>query len=153
MEKWASLVAHMVVYLQWGKPGFNSWFGKIPWRKRWQPLQYSCLENPMNRGAWQATFYGLQRVRQDWTEKETHWTQSWACSLCIYTLTMWISFHLSCFFFLFHLKLLNSLLLWITYAFYQVMATRLFYRFNSDEQPCEVWLYTLKLISIFYIIT
>ena len=23
------------------------------------PLQYSCLENPMDRGAWQATVYGL----------------------------------------------------------------------------------------------
>ena len=29
------------------------------------PLQYSCLENPMNRGAWQATVHGLQRVRHD----------------------------------------------------------------------------------------
>ena len=28
------------------------------------PLQYSCLENPMNRGAWQAT---VHRVAQSWT--------------------------------------------------------------------------------------
>ena len=27
------------------------------------PLQYSCLENPMNRGAWQATVLGSQTVR------------------------------------------------------------------------------------------
>ena len=27
-------------------------------------LQYSCLENPMDRGAWQATVY---RVAQSWT--------------------------------------------------------------------------------------
>ena len=26
-------------------------------------LQYSCLENPMDRGAWQATAMGSQRVR------------------------------------------------------------------------------------------
>ena len=26
------------------------------------PLQDSCLENSMNRGAWQATVHGLQRV-------------------------------------------------------------------------------------------
>ena len=26
------------------------------------PLQYSCLENPMDRGAWWATVNGLQRV-------------------------------------------------------------------------------------------
>ena len=29
------------------------------------PLQYSCLENPKNRGAWQATVHGPQRVGQD----------------------------------------------------------------------------------------
>ena len=28
------------------------------------PLWYSCLENPMDRGAWQATFH---RVTQSWT--------------------------------------------------------------------------------------
>ena len=28
------------------------------------PLQYSCLENPMDRGAWQATVHG---VTQSWT--------------------------------------------------------------------------------------
>ena len=26
------------------------------------PLQYSCLENPMDRGAWQATVHGVTRV-------------------------------------------------------------------------------------------
>ena len=29
------------------------------------PLQYSCLENPMDRGAWQATVMGSQRVGHD----------------------------------------------------------------------------------------
>ena len=29
---------------------FDPWVGKIPWRRN--PLQYSCLENPMNRGTW-----------------------------------------------------------------------------------------------------
>ena len=28
------------------------------------PLQYSCLENPMDRGAWQATVHG---VTKSWT--------------------------------------------------------------------------------------
>ena len=26
------------------------------------PLQYSCLENPVNRGTWQATVHGVTRV-------------------------------------------------------------------------------------------
>ena len=30
------------------------------------PLQYSCLENPMDGGAWWATVHGLQRVGHDW---------------------------------------------------------------------------------------
>ena len=29
------------------------------------PLQYYCLENPMDRGAWWAKFIGSQRVRYD----------------------------------------------------------------------------------------
>jgi len=27
-----------------------------------KPLQYSCLENPMDRGAWQAIVHGIARV-------------------------------------------------------------------------------------------
>ena len=29
------------------------------------PLQYSCLENPMDRGEWQAIVHELQRVRHN----------------------------------------------------------------------------------------
>ena len=30
------------------------------------PLQYSCLGNPMERGAWRATVLGVKRVGNDW---------------------------------------------------------------------------------------
>ena len=30
--------------------GLNPWIRKIPWKMKWQPLQYSCLDNPMDRG-------------------------------------------------------------------------------------------------------
>ena len=33
------------------------------------PLQYSCLENPMDRGAWPATVQGVARVRHDLVTK------------------------------------------------------------------------------------
>ena len=33
------------------------------------PLQYSCLENPMDRGAWQATVSGVTRVRHNLVTK------------------------------------------------------------------------------------
>ena len=29
------------------------------------PLQYSCLGNPMDRGAWRATVHGVAQVRHD----------------------------------------------------------------------------------------
>ena len=39
-----SLLAQMVTNrLQCGRPAFDSWVGKIPWRRAWQ---YSCLEYP-----------------------------------------------------------------------------------------------------------
>ena len=31
-------------------PAFDSWVGKVPWEGNGNPLQYSCLENPMDRG-------------------------------------------------------------------------------------------------------
>ena len=34
------------------------------------PLQYSCLENPMDRGAWQAIARGVARVRHALATKE-----------------------------------------------------------------------------------
>ena len=33
---WASLVAQLRIWLQCGRPGFNPWIGKIPWRREWQ---------------------------------------------------------------------------------------------------------------------
>ena len=37
--------------------GIHPWVGKILWHRKWhpRPLQYSCLENPMDRGTWWAT--------------------------------------------------------------------------------------------------
>ena len=35
-----------------------------------QTLQYSCLENPMNRGAWQAMVHGVTKVRHDLATKQ-----------------------------------------------------------------------------------
>ena len=41
---------------------FDPWVGKIPWRGGYgDPLQYSCLENPMDRGVWRATVYGVTK--------------------------------------------------------------------------------------------
>ena len=34
-----------------GDLGLIPGLGRFPWRREWHPLQYSCLENPMDRGA------------------------------------------------------------------------------------------------------
>ena len=41
-----------------GDFGFNPWVRKIPCGGNGNPLQYSCLGNPMDRGAWRATPWG-----------------------------------------------------------------------------------------------
>ena len=35
--------------------------GRSPGEGRGNPLQYSCLENPMYRGAWWATVHGVEQ--------------------------------------------------------------------------------------------
>ena len=43
--------------------------GKFHVEGNGKPLQYSCLENPMDRGAWQAT---VLEVAKSWTQLSTH---------------------------------------------------------------------------------
>ena len=43
-----------------GDPGSISGSGRSPGEGNGNPLQYSCLENPMDGGAWQATVHGSQ---------------------------------------------------------------------------------------------
>ena len=38
-----------------------SGLGRSPGGGHGNPLQYSCLENPMDRGAWWATVYGASK--------------------------------------------------------------------------------------------
>ena len=66
--------------LQCRKPSFHFWVGKIPWRRKWQTSQYSCLENPMDRRAWQAnSLWG--RKESDTTEWLTLFT---SCELSLF---------------------------------------------------------------------
>ena len=49
-------------------------FGRSPGGGHSNPLQYSCLENPMDRGVWQAT---VHRVSKNQTQLKQLSTQSW----------------------------------------------------------------------------
>ena len=40
---------------EYGRPRFNPWVRKIPWRRKWQPTPAFFLGNPMDRGTWWAT--------------------------------------------------------------------------------------------------
>ena len=64
------------ICLQCRRPGFDPWVEKIHWRGYGNPLQYSSLENPMDRRAW-ATICGA--TESDMTE--------WL------TLPKWFNFH------------------------------------------------------------
>ena len=45
-----------------GELGLISGSGRSPGEGNGYPLLYSCLGNPMNRGAWQARVHGITRV-------------------------------------------------------------------------------------------
>jgi len=69
--------SHIHTYIYVGFPG-GSWvknptanardislipeLGRSPGGGNVNPLQYPCLENPMDRGAWQATLYGITQM-------------------------------------------------------------------------------------------
>ena len=50
--------------------------GRSPRGGNGNPLQYSCLENSMDRGVWWATVHG---VPKSWT-----WLNNWACPHAVY---------------------------------------------------------------------
>ena len=43
--------------------------GTYPGGGHGNPFQYSCLENPMDKGAWQTT---VHRIAKRWTRLSTH---------------------------------------------------------------------------------
>ena len=51
-----------------GDPGSIPGSGRFPGEGNGNPLQYSCLENTMDRGAWWATVHG---VTKSWTQLST----------------------------------------------------------------------------------
>ena len=46
-----------------GDPGSIPGSGKSPGEGHGNPLQESCLENPMDRGVWQAAVHGVAKSR------------------------------------------------------------------------------------------
>ena len=69
-SKWASLVAQEErISMLSRSHRCIPWIRKIPWRRNGNPLQVSCLENPMDRGAWLATYSPWGCKESDVTER------------------------------------------------------------------------------------
>ena len=48
--------------------------GRSPGGGNGNPLQYSCLENSMDRGAWQATVHGVAKNQTRVTDQQFHYS-------------------------------------------------------------------------------
>ena len=46
---------------RWKRQELDLWSGRSPGGGHGNPLQYSCLENSMDRGAWQATVHKISK--------------------------------------------------------------------------------------------
>ena len=46
-----------------GDWGWIPGLGTVPGEGNGNPLQYSCLGNPMGRGVWQATVHGVTKIQ------------------------------------------------------------------------------------------
>ena len=56
-----SAVKNPTVIREHKRHGFDPWVGKIPGEGNGNPLQSSCLENSMDRGAWRAIVHGVAK--------------------------------------------------------------------------------------------
>ena len=78
---WASLVAQTAKnLLQCGRPGFDSWVGKIPWRRARQPTPVFFPGESHRQGEpGGLQSMGSQRVRYDWVTQHSTWDEqvSW----------------------------------------------------------------------------
>ena len=63
-------------------PEFDPWIRKIPRGGHGNPLQYSCLEDSMDRGAWWATVHGVTKKSAQLKQPSTHTCKGYSISSC-----------------------------------------------------------------------
>ena len=68
-NKWGSLVAQTVKNL----PAVKETWVRSPGKGNGYPFQYSCLENPMDRGVWQAIVHGVAKSQMQLSETNNIW--------------------------------------------------------------------------------
>ena len=75
-------------------------WGRCPAEGNGSPLQYSCPENPMDRGAWRAT---VHRVAQSWTQLK--WLSTAHLNNELFKCLIWVLGTPNCYFFFFFFRL------------------------------------------------
>ena len=71
-SRWCSGKESTRQYRRYTRQGFDPWVRKIHGEENGYPLQYSCLENFMNRGAWQAIIHGVTKSQTQLSNKAQH---------------------------------------------------------------------------------
>ena len=102
---------------------FESWVEKIPWKGNDYPLQFSCLGNPKDRGAWWARVHEVARVGRDLvTKPPTPPCQYHAhtCSKKLASFSFDTHFHMS-------VALLSQF----------ILISGLFWWLSGKESPCQ----------------
>ena len=81
-----------------------------PWSRKWNPLQYSCLRNPMDRGARQATVHGITKsqTRLKWLSMQAHSVTLMSILSCYKPSSSTINFNLICSCVFFHKIVMHS---------------------------------------------
>ena len=59
-----------------GRPRYDSWVRKIPGKGKAYPLQYSYLENSMDRGGWQVIVHGVAKNRTGLSDQHSYFFSS-----------------------------------------------------------------------------
>ena len=69
-KTWVSQVSQMVKNA--GDRGSVPGLGRSPGEENGNPLQYSCLENSMDKGVWWATVHGVKKSQTQLSNTHTH---------------------------------------------------------------------------------
>ena len=65
--------------------------GRFPRVGNGNALQYSCLENPMDRGAWQATVHGIAKSQTQLSEPRISHKQNYTRIIRVFVSALWCS--------------------------------------------------------------
>ena len=71
------------------------------------PLQYSCLENPMDRGAWRAAVHGVSKCWTQLKQLSTHTCITYYCSFQVKKLRLRVAKRLYIKLWILNIKIMN----------------------------------------------